>query len=213
MKKFFITMLISLISIFSYANSDKVIDFYVNTETGKLMSNQHGVDVEQIDGTIANYTITIEKLIFSKYHCQCIIRIYANGSHPWDKFFIYRLRFKDATDKNDKVDVEQHAKEDTIWSKYKIEDTYLWFQDTFEKSWIIGYDLCYKVRDSRNVHYLYIIIHNALGHSIVTNVEEIVKDNQSTIYYDLQGHSSNYPFKGINIVKNNGTYEKRILKY
>ena len=38
-------------------------------------------------------------------------------------------------------------------------------------------------------------------------------DNDDMIYYDLQGHSSNHPFNGINIVKNNGTYEKRILKY
>lgn len=44
--------------------------------------------------------------------------------------------------------------------------------------------------------------------STITDIDEIIDNNSQPIYYDLQGHSSNKPFKGLNIVKNgNRTYK------
>ena len=57
------------------------------------MSSENGIDVDQIEGGVANYTISVESLIFSDDHCQCVINIVAGGSHPWDQFIIYRLRW------------------------------------------------------------------------------------------------------------------------
>lgn len=198
--------MISMLSSFSFAqNGDKVINFYVDTETGSLMSSAHGIDVTQVDGSVANYTVSIEKLEFSATHCQCIMKIEANGNHNWDEFFIYRLQSRNS---DVHVDVEQHAEEDPEWNAYEIYNTHVWFQDTFEKNWIEGNDLCYEVHDTTNNHHLFVVIHGAFGHNVITGITDITEDTQ-TIYYDLQGHSSNKPFNGVNIVKNgNKTYKE-----
>ena len=47
--------------------------------------------------------------------------IEANGNHPWDQLFIYRLQSKYSTEH---VDVEQHAKEDPVWNAYEITNTH-----------------------------------------------------------------------------------------
>lgn len=199
MKKL-ILLLFTICTLSCYAaGGDKIIHFYVDTETGSLMSSEHGVDVEQVDGSVANYTITIENLEFSEFHCQCVIRIEANGNHPWDEFFIYRLRYMYAKDLDDIVDVEQHAIEEPTWNDFEITNTHCWFKDTFLKNWIEGYDLCYEVHDTTNDHHLFIVIHNAFGHNIITGVED-VRENSETIYYNLQGFKSKTPFKGINII-------------
>lgn len=202
----FIFCVISMLSSFSFAqNGDKVIDFYVDTETGHLMSNSHGIDVDHVDGSVANYTITIESLVFSGEYCQCIMRIEANGNHPWDQLFIYRLQSRYSTEH---VDVEQHAKEDSVWNAYEISTTHAWFKDTFKKDWIEGNDLCYEVHDLTNNHHLFVVIHNAFGHSVITSITDVNNDSQA-IYYNLQGHSSNKPFNGVNIVKKgNRTYKE-----
>lgn len=210
MKKLLMSFILCMTSILSFAaGGDKIIDFYVDTETGSLMSSEHGVDVEHADGTVANYTISIENLEFSEFHCQCVIKIEANGNHPWDELFIYRLRYIDATDADDIVDVEQHAQEDPVWSAYEVYSTHVWFKDTFLKSWVYGYDLCYEVHDTTNDHHLYIVIHNAFGHNIITGVEDVKQDTK-VMYYDLNGHSSNMPFNGINIVKRGHKMTKEI---
>ena len=211
MKKFLIGLFVAFTTITASAISggDKVINFYVDQSTGSLMSSEHGVDVEHANGTVANYTITIENLGFSEFHCQCVIKIDANGNHPWDKLFIYRLRYLNARDADDMVDVEQHALEDPTWNAFEFSNVHLWFEDTFRKDWIDGYDLCYKIHDITNNHHLYIVIHNAFGHSIITDIEEVTIASQP-IYYSPQGHRSTTPFNGVNIVVVNNKAKKVI---
>ena len=108
--------------------------------------------------------------------------IEANGNHPWDQLFIYRLQSRYSTEY---VDVEQHAKDDPVWNAYEITNTHAWFKDTFRKDRIEGKDVCYEVHDVTNNHHLYVIIHNAFGHSIITSITEVNNDLQ-TIYYDLK---------------------------
>lgn len=207
MKKFLMGLLITLTSItVNAAGGDKVINFYVDTATGSLMSSENGTDVEHVDGTIANYSITIGKLEFSETDCQCAMKVEANGNHNWDEFHIYRMK---SLYSDEYVDVEQHAQEDPEWNAYEVYDTHIWFQDTFLKSWVDSDDLCYEVHDSRNNHLLTIVIHHAFGHNIITNIEVIIS-NGPVIYYDLQGHSSTKPFKGVNIIKINNSTKKAI---
>ena len=79
--------------------------------------------------------------------------------------------------------------------------------------------LKYLIKDKTANHGFAVWIKNAMYYAIhgssdlVTGINDIHNNHNEIIYYDLVGHSSNYPFNGFNIVKNNGKYEKRIIKY
>ena len=98
------------------------------------------------------------------------------------------------------------------------------FIDTFEIDLISAKNpkantLKYLIKDKTADHGFVVWIKNAMAYAIngspdlVTGINDIHIDNDEIIYYDLLGHSSNHPFNGFNIVKNNGKYEKIIIKY
>lgn len=96
------------------------------------------------------------------------------------------------------------------------------FTDTFDATILtkenptantLKYIIYDRTHDSTFAIWINQAIYYATQTDIITGVENVYNDNDDMIYYNLQGHSSNHPFIGINIVKNNGKYEKRILKY
>lgn len=145
-----------------------------------------------------------------------VYRLHGNGTHKLDDEENPLWNMKLQPDINPK------------WCLYNDEYTdghrVIDFIDTFKIDLITNENpqantLKYLIKDKTANHDFAVWIKNAMYYAIhsssdlVTGVNDIHNDNDEIIYYDLVGHSSNYPFNGFNIVKNNGKYEKRIIKY
>lgn len=208
------TMLISLISIFSYA-TDWHFTFQVNRD-GTITSVNNSYHH-------AGITVTINSIVESE-NGYIGADITIDHNHGINNFDVYRLHANATTHRNeDETDPQWNIKlQPTInplWCVWEETETAIHFVDVFPKSLILNENLHanslnYEIVDHVNNHNYVIRINNVFNTNyVITGISDIHNDNQQTIYYDLQGHSSNHPFNGINIVKNNGKYEKRILKY
>lgn len=207
-------MLILLMSVFSYA-AYWDFTFQVN-EDGTITNLYNSCHHDSI-------TVIIDSIVESK---NGYIGAYIAIEHNYgiDNFDVYRLHAGETTHRvTDEKDPQWNIKlQPTInpkWCVWEETETVIHFVDVFPKSLILNENtnaksLNYEIVDHKNNHNYVIGIDNVFNTNyVITNINDIHNDNDDIIYYNLQGHSSNHPFNGINIVKNNGTYEKRILKY
>ena len=207
------TMLISLISIFSYG-ADWHFTFQVNRD-GTITSVNNSYHH-------AGITVTINSIIESE-NGYIGADITVDHNHGINNFDIYRLHAEATTHRiEDETNPEWNIKlQPTInpkWCVWEETETTIHFIDTFHKSLILNENinansLNYEIVDHKNNHNYVIRINNVFNTNyVITNINDIHNDNNDMIYYDLQGHSSKYPFNGINIIKNNGKYYKQFIK-
>lgn len=156
------------------------------------------------------YTVTINSLVISAdHHVSCDMTI--RCPHPAEAITILR-RHPDGNpgDENDpNWNMQTQPTVNPEWCSYEVlsngtRGCVIRFVDTFPMSWYLdelstANALKYYVRDSVNGHTLNIQINNVFYYSIITGLNDVY-DN-TVIYYDINGNSSNQPFKGINIVK------------
>ena len=165
------------------------------------------------------YTVTINNLVISANHyvsCDMTIKC----PHPAENYTVLRRHADgnpgDANDPNWNMQTQPEV--NPRWCSYEVIESSpsgctIRFVDTFPMYWYTdelstANALKYYVHDAVTGHTLDIQIQNVFYYNIITSVEEIVKNNQPIIYYDMMGHSSSRPFNGINIVKQgNRTYK------
>lgn len=214
MKKF-LFVLLSIVCFTLFVNANEFHHYFSMNSQGEIVSYEISENA---------YTVTINDLIISANHyvsCDMTIKC----PHAAENYTVLRRHADgnpgDANDPNWNMQTQPEV--NPRWCLYEVIESSqsgctIHFVDTFPMAWYTdelstANALKYYVHDAVDGHTLDIQIQNVFYYDIITNVEEIVNDNQPIIYYDLQGHSSNHPFNGINIVKNNGKYEKRILKF
>ena len=137
-------------------------------------------------------------------------------------FDVYRLHadaetHRPADENNPDWDMKAQANANPVWCSYEQvngTDPYIHFVDTFNENLLISElitvnTIKYEFVDHQNGHTYIIQINNAFEGDIMTSITETADDSQP-VYYDLQGHSSTKPFKGVNIIKINNSTKKAI---
>ena len=212
MKKFLLTLILCLTSIVSFAASGH---FYFKVgQNGEVSPTGNYTEH-------AGISATINSLVKSESGYYSIdVTIHHNHHHENPMFDVYRLH-ADATthrptdENNTDWDMKAEAISNSEWCCYEQvngNDPYIHFVDTFKASLLTNElstvnTIKYEFVDHQNGHTYIIQINDAFYGNIMTSITEVTNDSQ-IIYYDLQGHSSNKSFKGLNIVKNgNKTYK------
>ncbi len=211
MKRILLLLIGIIMCMFMYANE---FHYYFS------MNSQGEVVSYEISEN--EYTVTINDLIISANHyvsCDMTIKC----PHSAENYTVLR-RHADGNpgDANDPYwNMQTQPAVNPRWCSYEVIESNesgctIRFVDTFPMHWYTdelstANALKYYLYDAITGHILDIQIQNVFYYNIITNVEEIVKDNQPTIYYDLHGHSSNFPFNGINIVKKRSKTYKKIF--
>ena len=159
------------------------------------------------------YTVTINNLVISGNHyVSCDITIQC--PHSAENYTVLR-RHPDGNPGDENNPYWNMATQPTVnpdWCLYEVLSSSssgctIHFVDTFPMSFYTdelstANALKYYIKDAISGHTLDIQIMNVFYYNIITGISDICGNNSQPIYYDLQGHSSNKPFNGMNIVKN-----------
>ena len=171
----------------------------------------------------AGIYVAVNSLVRSESGYYSIdITIHHNHHHENPMFDVYRLHadaetHRPADENNPDWDMKAQANANPVWCSYEQvngTDPYIHFVDTFNENLLISElitvnTIKYEFVDHQNGHTYIIQINNAFEGDIMTSITETADDSQP-VYYDLQGHSSTKPFKGVNIIKINNSTKKAI---
>ena len=181
--------------------------------------NEHG-EVVKYEISEHAYTVIINNLVISDNHyVSCDITI--KCPHSAENYTVLRRHADgnpgDISDSNWNMQTQPEV--NPRWCSYEVVKSSqsgctIRFVDTFPMAWYTdelstANALKYYVKDDINGHTLDIQIMNVFYYNIVTNITDLYNDN-NTIYYNIEGRSSNTPFKGLNIIKNRNVVYKKL---
>ena len=211
MKKVLISLVMMLCFVVSNATSHHV---YFN------MNNDGTLDkVEYVD-THNDYSINVLQFVIAENGYLGITILFQGADAEYE---VYRLHADGEHHNSDATsplwNMELQPTINPKWCSYSYNNGTIRFTDTFDSD-ILRAELStvntvrYRIYDRTNGHDYTIQFNNVftpINNGIITGVCDVIVGKSETRYYDMNGHISNVPFNGLNIVVENGRSYKRVF--